>query len=178
MATRVDAKDEEAAAPVEDRPARPATTEERLHPRPNPLREGLRLERMAEPCVMIICGATGDLTDVGLRGNADLYQFLAAVRTREGRLSHIFGKTAVAADGRLTRFGGGFLSATGPDPAEDQAFVGGLFRLLADHQNYVTWTPEAKAEDSAYQTWSMFGYLGIGLFVIGVGAACYYQFRG
>ncbi|MDQ2674409.1 MAG: glucose-6-phosphate dehydrogenase, partial [Chloroflexota bacterium] len=32
-------------------------------PRPNPLREGLRLERMAEPCTMIICGATGDLTE-------------------------------------------------------------------------------------------------------------------
>jgi glucose-6-phosphate 1-dehydrogenase len=31
--------------------------------RPNPLRDGLRLERMAEPCTMIICGATGDLTD-------------------------------------------------------------------------------------------------------------------
>jgi glucose-6-phosphate 1-dehydrogenase len=30
---------------------------------PNPLREGLRLERMAEPCTMIICGATGDLTE-------------------------------------------------------------------------------------------------------------------
>jgi glucose-6-phosphate 1-dehydrogenase len=32
-------------------------------PAPNPLREGLRLERMAEPCTMIICGATGDLTE-------------------------------------------------------------------------------------------------------------------
>jgi glucose-6-phosphate 1-dehydrogenase len=32
-------------------------------PRPNPLREGLRLERMAEPCTMVICGATGDLTE-------------------------------------------------------------------------------------------------------------------
>jgi glucose-6-phosphate 1-dehydrogenase len=30
---------------------------------PNPLREGLRHERMAEPCTMIICGATGDLTE-------------------------------------------------------------------------------------------------------------------
>ena len=30
---------------------------------PNPLREGLRLERIAEPCTMIICGATGDLTE-------------------------------------------------------------------------------------------------------------------
>jgi glucose-6-phosphate 1-dehydrogenase len=28
----------------------------------NPLREGLRLERIPEPCTMIICGATGDLT--------------------------------------------------------------------------------------------------------------------
>jgi glucose-6-phosphate 1-dehydrogenase len=32
-------------------------------PLPNPLREGLRLERMAEPCTMVICGATGDLTE-------------------------------------------------------------------------------------------------------------------
>jgi glucose-6-phosphate 1-dehydrogenase len=32
-------------------------------PRPNPLREGLRLERMPEPCIMVICGATGDLAE-------------------------------------------------------------------------------------------------------------------
>jgi glucose-6-phosphate 1-dehydrogenase len=32
-------------------------------PQSNPLREGLRHERMAEPCTMIICGATGDLTE-------------------------------------------------------------------------------------------------------------------
>jgi glucose-6-phosphate 1-dehydrogenase len=30
--------------------------------RPNPLRAGLRHERMPEPCTMVICGATGDLT--------------------------------------------------------------------------------------------------------------------
>jgi len=29
----------------------------------NPLREGLRHERMPEPCTMVICGATGDLTE-------------------------------------------------------------------------------------------------------------------
>jgi len=29
----------------------------------NPLRVGLRLERMAEPCTMVICGATGDLAE-------------------------------------------------------------------------------------------------------------------
>ena len=31
--------------------------------RSNPLREGLRLERKPEPCTMVICGATGDLTE-------------------------------------------------------------------------------------------------------------------
>jgi glucose-6-phosphate 1-dehydrogenase len=32
-------------------------------PAPNPLREGLRHDRMPEPCTMVICGATGDLTE-------------------------------------------------------------------------------------------------------------------
>jgi glucose-6-phosphate 1-dehydrogenase len=31
--------------------------------RENPLREGLRHERVPEPCVMVICGATGDLAE-------------------------------------------------------------------------------------------------------------------
>ena len=45
-----------------ERPASRHAPDER-GPRPNPLREGLRLERMAEPCTMVICGATGDLTE-------------------------------------------------------------------------------------------------------------------
>jgi glucose-6-phosphate 1-dehydrogenase len=50
---------EPAAASVAGRP-RPAVAQS---PQANPLREGLRLERIAEPCTMIICGATGDLTE-------------------------------------------------------------------------------------------------------------------
>jgi glucose-6-phosphate 1-dehydrogenase len=34
-----------------------------VKPIANPLREGLRLGRMPEPCTMVICGATGDLTE-------------------------------------------------------------------------------------------------------------------
>ena len=46
----------------------PASLDEALPREPgataaNPLREGLRLERMPEPCTMVICGATGDLTE-------------------------------------------------------------------------------------------------------------------
>jgi len=36
---------------------------EPMAPTPNPLREGLRHERIPEPCTMVICGATGDLTE-------------------------------------------------------------------------------------------------------------------
>jgi glucose-6-phosphate 1-dehydrogenase len=61
MTTRVDVdrRDARTPAPAADRPAGGAAGE----PRPNPLREGLRLERIAEPCTMVICGATGDLTE-------------------------------------------------------------------------------------------------------------------
>ncbi len=42
--------------------ARPQRDGNGQRPSPNPLREGLRLDRMPEPCTMIIIGATGDLT--------------------------------------------------------------------------------------------------------------------
>jgi glucose-6-phosphate 1-dehydrogenase len=45
----------------------PETASPRAEPRPisgrNPLRAGLRLGRMPEPCTMVIIGATGDLTE-------------------------------------------------------------------------------------------------------------------
>jgi glucose-6-phosphate 1-dehydrogenase len=56
----------EPAVPAE--PALPADGAGALAGRPastldNPLREGLRLEKMPEPCTMVIFGATGDLTE-------------------------------------------------------------------------------------------------------------------
>jgi glucose-6-phosphate 1-dehydrogenase len=64
--TEPDARAAEArsgAAPrkAEGRP-RTRAVHDAAHAR-NPLREGLRLERMPEPCVMVILGATGDLTE-------------------------------------------------------------------------------------------------------------------
>jgi len=58
MATRT-VESDAVARPTDGQPAS-AVAEP---PQPNPLREGLRLERMAEPCTMVICGATGDLTE-------------------------------------------------------------------------------------------------------------------
>ena len=47
-------------APVLPEPVSPAG--DGAHRVANPLREGLRLERIPEPCTMVIIGATGDLT--------------------------------------------------------------------------------------------------------------------
>ncbi len=58
MTTRIDQEDR----PTERERAERAPRDGR-DARPNPLREGLRLERIAEPCTMVICGATGDLTE-------------------------------------------------------------------------------------------------------------------
>ena len=55
MATRTADAGPASVIPPHEAVSRPA--------QPNPLREGLRHERMAEPCTMIICGATGDLTE-------------------------------------------------------------------------------------------------------------------
>ena len=57
-------------------------------PPPNPLREGLRLERIAEPCTMIICGATGDLTErkLGARALQRAARRLPAARVHRRRL--------------------------------------------------------------------------------------------
>jgi glucose-6-phosphate 1-dehydrogenase len=57
MTTRATETTTTPTTPVEEVRTPPPTI------RPNPLREGLRLERMAEPCTMVICGATGDLTE-------------------------------------------------------------------------------------------------------------------
>jgi glucose-6-phosphate 1-dehydrogenase len=45
---------------VAERP--PAPPAPRVPAAPNPLREGLRLQLTPEPCIMVIFGATGDLT--------------------------------------------------------------------------------------------------------------------
>jgi glucose-6-phosphate 1-dehydrogenase len=60
MATKVE---EERRARARQAGADRRGSREGAEPRPNPLREGLRLERIAEPCTMVICGATGDLTE-------------------------------------------------------------------------------------------------------------------
>ncbi len=95
MATRT------ADADQVDRQARPATAGQA---EANPLREGLRLERMAEPCTMVICGATGDLTERKLGPalyNAMLGGFLPPEFTVVGFARRDLGELVVEGPGAL-----------------------------------------------------------------------------
>ena len=164
----------------------PDDRKDRLLGQPFPLVPDLTSDRLP-PAVLSTLRWTGDGLDrivlravkisgegseaASLQYNTGLCRFASAVRQREAAAGQIFAAAAVAPDGRLARFGGGFLAATGLDPARDQAFVSGLFRLLAEQQNYVTWSNAAQSEDSAYRAWTAVGYLTLFVFVMGVAFA-------
>jgi glucose-6-phosphate 1-dehydrogenase len=63
VVTRVRDPEAEARRRAAERRAERERAARRIEPGPNPLREGLRLERMPEPCTMVICGASGDLSE-------------------------------------------------------------------------------------------------------------------
>ena len=60
-----------------------------------------------------------------------------------------------------TLFGGCYFAATGRDAASEHAFCAGVFPLLADNQNFVSWTPEALAEEAKLRRWTAYGYAGL-----------------
>jgi hypothetical protein len=134
---------------------------------------------LVEPAVDAFLGATATLlikifhtespelaTALAIKQNGRLYEFQQTLRScREGLV------------GVLTRFagqemaegfylGGFYFGGTGVDPVTQQAFVPGVFRLVVDHQNQVSWTPDALAEEADYQRWTMFGYAAMGVFCI------------
>lgn len=111
-----------------------------------------------------------------LAGNTALYRFLAGVRAALPRLERVAARVAVPA-GRPAKFAGAYLAATGAEP-KNQAFLAGVFRILADNQNAVAWSASARTADAAYKLWSMLGYLVVGLCVIAIIVWAYYDVRG
>jgi len=94
-----------------------------------------------------------------LQGNIRLYQAMADLRERRGRLASLLTRGLSRPSLLL---GGCFLASTGPDPAREQAFATGVFPLLIQYQNYVSWTAEPLAEEATYRRWTVAGYAGLG----------------
>ncbi|HEX5270581.1 MAG TPA: type VI secretion protein IcmF/TssM N-terminal domain-containing protein, partial [Gemmataceae bacterium] len=129
-----------------------------------------RLARTEEPGVESAWDAARD--------NAALFRFVSAFEQRETYLAHVLSRFAVPEGAPRLLYGGCYLAATGTDPAAEQAFVVGAFRLLTENQNNVAWTPAALAEEASHRTWTTYGYLGIAAFAIAVALYVYTEWPG
>jgi len=101
----------------------------------NPLREGLRLERAAEPCVTVIFGASGDLTKrklvpalYSLATQNLLGGGFSVVGTGRTPMNHEAFRTAMR--DAVNRYS----DATPPDNAHWESFASGLFYTPTDTQ--------------------------------------------
>jgi hypothetical protein len=95
-----------------------------------------------------------------VRQNGELFGFLAAIRERQGRIGQILSRGVAR-----SMFGGCYLAGTGRDPARDQAFLRGVFARLGEEQDFVSWTPEALAEEESYHRMTRNGYRILGVTV-------------
>lgn len=107
-----------------------------------------------------------DLSDPTLRqgsyqSNHRLYLLLYEMRRRQNRLAGMLSRACERDDHALPMLGGCYLGCTGRHPVNEQAFVTGVFPLLVDNQNFVSWTREAVAEDALFSRWTLFGYVGL-----------------
>ncbi|MFO0969511.1 MAG: type VI secretion protein IcmF/TssM N-terminal domain-containing protein [Gemmataceae bacterium] len=103
-------------------------------------------------------GEAAGAPGAAVRKNMRLYQFAESVRQLGPRLARLARRVAAGADGGPPMLAGVFLAATGDDAAR-QAFVPGVIRLLLQDQNYVTWTPEALAEERSFAWMTAAGYV-------------------
>lgn len=93
-----------------------------------------------------------------VEANKWLFYLLYQMRERDRYLARIFsGGFTPPKGGDLYRVGGIYLAGTGPEE-KVQAFVAGVFRRLPEKQSVVEWSPNARAEDAAYERWARLGY--------------------
>lgn len=113
-----------------------------------------------------------------LDGNIRLYQLVQEMRDRQHRLGGILKRGILRESAATSLFGGCYLAATGRDSRSEQAFVAGVFPLLLDNQNFVSWTPTALSENSSYQRWAGFGYAGLAAVAVVLVSATYFFWPG
>lgn len=112
-----------------------------------------------------------DVTEV-TRANSQLFRFLAAMRDRRERLSQFVRDCLPYLAGEPILFRGCYFAGTGRDSMTGQAFAPGVFRLMIDEQERVTWTSRALLQDAAYlrlARWLKIGFIcAIGLGIVAV----------
>jgi len=108
------------------------------------------------------------------RGNAELFQFLNAVRQRGSAAARLIGRLATAGEGEPTRFGGIYLTANAPQVGPGPLFADEFFKKVLASQGFVAWTDTAFEDDARYRRLTKAGYLFIAVIVLVVlGLAAY-----
>lgn len=123
-------------------------------------------------------GETPGRPGSALRKNFHLYQFWDYLRQARKRLARIAQRCAQTVDGAPPMVAGCFFAATGEDATQQQAFVSGAMRLLVQNQNYVTWTPQALAQERGYQSMTRAGYVLFLVLLVGLGGVGWWMWRG
>jgi hypothetical protein len=113
-----------------------------------------------------------------VRGNSRLCQLLGEMRARQARFSRILTRGLPLEEDGPVLLGGCYLAATGADPANEQAFVPGVFNRLVEDQEVVSWTEEARQEEEACQHWAVHGYTLLAVVALAVLAGVVFSFWG
>jgi hypothetical protein len=114
-------------------------------------------------------GSPGGL-DAGsaLQRNSRLFQFFDELQQRDERLGKILTEAlAGKAPSEPLLLGGCYLGGTGADPAQEQAFVKGVFDRLVALEECVYWTEQARAEEEGYQRWVNLGWTALAVLALG-----------
>lgn len=83
-------------------------------------------------------------------GNQWLIRFLAQMHGRANRLARLVTRSLYSQE-RRPMLGGVYLAGTGADPQRGQGFAAEAFQDLARTANFVSWVPDALAEESHYR---------------------------
>src|SRR5262249_41100940 len=93
-----------------------------------------------------------------VRSNTQLYHLLCHMHEVAKPLGRVVTRGIAEQQPGPLLFGGCYQAGTGLDPLTQLGFVAGVFRRLIDSQEYVCWTEEGRAEETAYQGWTRWGY--------------------
>jgi hypothetical protein len=111
----------------------------------------------------------GEPFGAALATNSHLFLLSDELQQRSGRLGGVLADAVEAKDpvGPLL-FAGCYLGGTGTGPAEEQAFVKGVFDRLTKWQSCVYWTKEARDKEASYQRWVNFGLTTLAVFLAAI----------
>jgi IcmF-related N-terminal domain len=110
----------------------------------------------------------GDLPATATRENAELFQFVNAVRQKGGAAARMIGRMATAGDAGPVRFGGIYLTANAPEVGPGPLFADEFFKKVLGSQGFVAWTDAAFEDDARYRQLTKMGYLFLVVLVIAV----------